>query len=130
VDAGSEPNDLAARLWLCAGQVLLVTSPEAAAVMDSYALVKTLLKRPSLSGPGALCGPLALVVNRAADEAQAADVCRRIDQSCRRFLGLPVPLAGWLPHGGSESVAAATSGIAEFVAGAHRAGPGLRRAAA
>jgi flagellar biosynthesis protein FlhG len=91
VDAGHEAGDISARLWKAAEQVLLVTSPDAAAVMDTYALVKTLLKEQ----PPAL--PLALVVNQAADAAIAADVCRRIDQSCRRFLGLSVRLAGWIP---------------------------------
>lgn len=92
VDAGNQPGEITARLWAAAEHVLLVTSPDAVAVMDTYALIKTLLKRQSLSAP------LALVVNQAADEAAANDVCRRIDQSCRRFLGLSVPLAGWLPR--------------------------------
>jgi flagellar biosynthesis protein FlhG len=90
IDAGHRPSELAARLWSAAEQILLVTSPDAAAVMDTYALVKTLLTRQALNRP------VSLVVNQAADEAAAADVCRRIDQSCRRFLGLGVELAGWL----------------------------------
>jgi MinD-like ATPase involved in chromosome partitioning or flagellar assembly len=91
VDAGHEPGEITARLWKAAEQVLLVTSPEAAAVMDTYALVKTLLKEQQLPAP------LALVVNQAESADSAADVCRRIDQSCRRFLGLSVRLAGWIP---------------------------------
>jgi MinD-like ATPase involved in chromosome partitioning or flagellar assembly len=59
--------------------------------MDTYALIKTLLSRQSLRQSPAL------VVNQAADEAMAADVHRRIDQSCRRFLGLAIAFAGWLP---------------------------------
>jgi len=125
IDAGSEPGELTARLWSAAEHVLLVTSPEAAAVMDSYALVKTLLKRQSLSGP------LALVVNQAADEAEADDVCRRIDQSCRRFLGLSVPLAGWLPAADDAApLATAVGKVAEFVVHAHRAATAPRRLAA
>ena len=91
IDAGHEPTELTARLWNAAEHVLLVTSPDAAAVMDTYALVKTLLSRQPLQRP------LALVVNLAANELEAADVWRRIDQSCRRFLGLTVKLAGWMP---------------------------------
>src|SRR5687767_1781131 len=37
VDAGNQPSELTARLWSAAYCVLLVTSPEAAAVMDAYA---------------------------------------------------------------------------------------------
>jgi flagellar biosynthesis protein FlhG len=91
VDAGNQPSDFTARVWSTADRLLLVTSPDAVAVMDSYALVKTLLTRQSLHRP------LLLVVNQVADEAMAVDVHRRIDQSCRRFLGLAVEFAGWLP---------------------------------
>jgi flagellar biosynthesis protein FlhG len=91
VDAGNQPSELAARLWSAADRLLVVTSPDAVAVMDTYALIKTLLSRQSLRQSPAL------VVNQAADEATAADVHRRIDQSCRRFLGLAIAFAGWLP---------------------------------
>jgi flagellar biosynthesis protein FlhG len=92
VDAGNQPRELTARLWSVADSLVLVTSPDAVAVMDTYALVKTLLSRHSLRPR------LMLVVNQADDDAVAADVHRRIDQSCRRFLGLKVGFAGWLPH--------------------------------
>ena len=91
VDAGISPSELMARLWGAADRLLLVTSPEAAAVMDTYALVKTLLSRQVVH-----CH-LSLVVNQAQDEAAALDVHRRIDQSCRRFLGLSIDYAGCIP---------------------------------
>jgi MinD-like ATPase involved in chromosome partitioning or flagellar assembly len=72
--------------------VLLVTVPEAAAVMETYALIKTLLARHELRRD------ITLAVNQASDDALAADVHRRIDQSCRRFLGLPIEFAGSLPR--------------------------------
>jgi flagellar biosynthesis protein FlhG len=91
VDAGNQPSELAAQLWSAADRLIVVTSPDAVAVMDTYALIKTLLSRQSLRQSPTL------VVNQAADEAAAADVHRRIDQSCRRFLGLAIEFAGWLP---------------------------------
>jgi flagellar biosynthesis protein FlhG len=91
VDCGHESRSLVSEFWSAAEQVLLVTSPDAVAVMDSYSLVKTLLSRQSLAEP------LALVVNQADDEASAADVHRRIDQSCQRFLGVSLDFAGDLP---------------------------------
>jgi flagellar biosynthesis protein FlhG len=91
VDAGNQPSEMAAQLWSAADRLLVVTSPDAVAVMDTYALIETLLSRHSLRQ-----APL-LVINQAADEATAADVHRRIDQSCRRFLGLAIEFAGWLP---------------------------------
>ncbi len=110
IDAGQRASELAARLWSAAEQIVLVTSPDAAAVMDTYALVKTLLTRQPLHQP------VSLVVNQAIDEAAAADVCRRIDQSCRRFLGLGVELAGWLPR---DPRLAAGDLLAAAAAGAH-----------
>jgi flagellar biosynthesis protein FlhG len=116
VDAGNQPSDFTARMWSAADRLLLVTSPDAVAVMDSYALVKTLLTRQSLRRP------VLLVVNQVAGEATAADVHRRIDQSCRRFLGLAVEFAGWLPHERviargeiSESLASSFARLAKHV---------------
>jgi len=91
VDAGNQPSGLTAQLWSAADTLLVTTSPDAVAVMDTYALIKTLLSRHSLHRE------LALVVNQVVGEAAAVDVHRRIDQSCRRFLGLAVEFAGWLP---------------------------------
>ena len=91
IDTGNGPNEPTIRLWQAASDVLLVTTPDAVAVMDTYATVKTLLGRSAIG-----C-PVRLVVNRADSEEMAADVHRRIDHSCQRFLGLSLPLAGWLP---------------------------------
>jgi flagellar biosynthesis protein FlhG len=130
IDAGNQPSDFTARLWSAADSLLLVTSPDAVAVMDTYALVKTLLSRQSLGRP------MRLVVNRADDEASAADVHRRIDQSCRRFLGLSLEFAGGLPdnaavarHEIGVSLAASWSGLARQVFESQQA-PHSRRMAA
>ena len=98
VDAGEGASDLAASFWRAANCVLLVTSTDAAAVMDSYATIKMLWgNEPPEAGPR-----LELVVNRTEGERETFDVHRRIDQSCRRFLNLSVALAGGLAtHHGS-----------------------------
>jgi flagellar biosynthesis protein FlhG len=95
VDAGSQPSELMAQLWGEAHTVMLVSSPDAVSVMDTYALVKTLLTRRTLARPPAL------VINKLGDSESAADVHRRIDQSCRRFLGLAVDFAAGLPDDAS-----------------------------
>ena len=100
VDAGSQPSDLTARLWQLAHTVLLVTSPEAAAVMDAYALIKRLYSAQQRQKSPTL------VVTQAATTHQAADVHRRIDQSTRRFLGLPVELGGRVPLAAGNRTAA------------------------
>jgi len=92
VDAGNQPTELAAQLWSIAELLLLVTSPDAVAVMDTYALIKTLISQHA-----AQRSPL-LVVNQTPDAATSADVHRRVDQSCRRFLGLSIQFAGGIPQ--------------------------------
>ncbi len=116
VDAGNQPSEMAAQLWAAADRLLVVTSPDAVAVMDTYALIKTLLSRQAVRRLPAL------VVNQAADEATAADVHRRIDQSCRRFLGLAIEFAGWLPVDPKIKIAvmAAAALTPAVVALAHR----------
>jgi flagellar biosynthesis protein FlhG len=100
VDAGHEPSEFTRRLWTAAERLLLVTSPDPAAVMDTYALIKTLLsKQPQRTS-------VSLVVNRSPDEATAADVHRRIDQSCRRFLGLSLEYAGGISTGPGAKIGA------------------------
>jgi flagellar biosynthesis protein FlhG len=99
VDAGNQPSEFTARLWSAADRVLLVTSPDAVAVMDTYALVKTLLSRHTVRQ-----SPL-LVVNQAADDRMAADVHRRIDQSCRRFLDVTIDFAGGVPADAGAAMA-------------------------
>ena len=92
IDAGEGASELAGSLWPAAHYVLLVTSPEAAAVMDAYATIKMLWKTETT----APAPRLQLVVNRTDNDLVTADVHRRIDQSCRRFLNLSVALAGGL----------------------------------
>lgn len=87
VDGGSESNLLTTQLASLADQLWLLTSTDAVAIMETYALMKTLISSASLARP------LQLVVS-GTDVGQAADVHRRIDQSCRRFLGRAVNLAG------------------------------------
>jgi len=93
VDAGNQASELALRLLSIAAQVLIVTSPHAAAIMETYVLIKTLMNL----GLQLRDRSLALAVNQADSEHAAADVHRRLDQSCRRFLGVSIDFAGWLP---------------------------------
>lgn len=85
IDAGSGRGTLARAVWQAARVALLITTPDDLAVMQAYAALK------------ALCDPgrsvlVQAIINRA-DEAAAADVCSRLDEAGRRFLGVPI-------HGG------------------------------
>lgn len=90
IDAGSAPTDLTSRIWQAADQVLVVTTLDAVAVMDAYALIKSLAGRDET-------GPLSLLVNLAGSESLASDVHLRMHRSCQRFLRVGIEHAGWIP---------------------------------
>jgi flagellar biosynthesis protein FlhG len=73
-----------------AEQILMVTTPDTVAVMDSYATIKTLIAPLEPAS-------VQIVVNRVQSAEIAQDVGTRIGRSCRKFLDLDVDLAGWIP---------------------------------
>jgi len=108
LDAGSGPNEVLRRYWHAADQVLLVTTPDPNAIMDAYATAKVL----TAGGDPVL---IRTVVNRFEHDANAKDVHRRIDVSCRRFLGFGVGAAGSVPED-DHVTAAATAAVPLLVA--------------
>jgi len=90
VDGGSRRSPLHDHLWHQASRVLMVTTTDDVAVMDSYARIK------SLAGTGAAV-PVGTLVNRAEQTSLALEVQSRLEQSCRRFLGLTIDAAGHMP---------------------------------
>jgi flagellar biosynthesis protein FlhG len=91
IDAGCGSTASARRYWQAADLVVAITSPDIVALMDLYAAIK-------IATEGRASTPIAIVVNRAKGEAEAADVQGRLLRACQRFLGLSVACAGWLPE--------------------------------
>ncbi len=89
MDTPAGIGDVAARLWLMADRVLLVTWPEPTALVDAYAALKVL--RRGSQQPAA-----ALVVNGASGREEAELVHRRLDVAARQFLGEGLPLDGFV----------------------------------
>jgi flagellar biosynthesis protein FlhG len=69
--------------------VLVIATPDPASITDAYALVKCLHARGTPR--------VALVVNQACNEDEAAAVHGRLAACCGRFLGTALPLVGWIP---------------------------------
>lgn len=89
IDAGSGTNRTVARFCQAAEQLLVVTTPDPIAILDSYASIKVLYGgKPEL--------PVSSVVNLADDETAAA-VHARLDQVCQRFLGKAIVAVGHVP---------------------------------
>jgi flagellar biosynthesis protein FlhG len=99
LDLGSRIDPLVQYLWSAASSGLLVTTPDPAAVIDSYAAIKGLP-----IGPSAPRGPR-LVVNFTESEQDGWDVHHSIDQAAQRFLGARLLYGGAIPR--DERVASA-----------------------
>lgn len=98
LDAGCGGGEMLRRYWQAADRVLLITSPQSVSIMDAYATIK-------MFDAAAVEAELAVVVNRAESEEQAASVHQRINTSCQRFLGCSVGDAGYVPNGDLRSAA-------------------------
>jgi flagellar biosynthesis protein FlhG len=90
LDLGASAATLLPAFDAAAEMLLLVTSPDAAAVMETYALIKKSLV--ARAGKG-----VELLVNLAESEREATEVYQRLDRSCRRFLGFGLEYAGHVP---------------------------------
>ncbi len=92
--------------WQHADDLLLVTTGDDSAVMNTYALLKSCWSRT------VVLPRLSVVVNHARDLAAANDVYQRLDRSTRRFLKLPLTLAGSLP---TIPTAVSTAGVPDEI---------------
>jgi flagellar biosynthesis protein FlhG len=108
LDVGNGSGDFVRRFCAAADDVLLITTPDPIAVMDTYARVKTAMADAKVP-------TLRLVVNHCASESKAIDVHHRIDQSCEKFLSTRVAFAGHVPE--DEHVAAAAAAAQPFILG-------------
>ena len=90
VDTGAGIGRNALFFAAAAEEVCVVTTPEPTALADAYAAIKSLVRQ---------CGVrhVALVVNQAAQAADARDVYQRLSSVCGRFLPVVLELAGWVP---------------------------------
>lgn len=90
LDGGNGLHSFTRRLWRCSEEVVLVSTTETNAVLDSYAVLKVALE-PTLKPR------VHLVVNMCPDESGARDVHERLSRSSQRFLGFDLPIYHWLP---------------------------------
>jgi flagellar biosynthesis protein FlhG len=90
IDAGSGLTAWSRRFWLQARHVLLVTTPQSAAVTDSYATIKRSIA--DRLGPD-----VRLVVNQCDDDSIGAETQRKLSHACSRFIGRPLPGLAPLP---------------------------------
>jgi flagellar biosynthesis protein FlhG len=106
IDAGCGLHRILERFWRSANNALLVTTTDDTAVMDAYAMVKTM-------APHHRQVPLYAVMNRVVCYDGALDAHARLTQACRRFLSIEVPCMANIMD--SEDVVAAARRQTAFV---------------
>jgi len=99
VDVGSGPSGLRRRFLEAADVKLLVTTPETASVLDTYAAIKALAGSDKPHS-------IHTLVNLAGSAETAQRVHARLAEACRRFLGVETVAAGRVP---AEAQLAATA---------------------
>lgn len=92
--AGIGPDVL--RFASDADRVLVVTTPEVAALTDAYGLIKALDQFGTRAGSDVPTPEV--VVNRANDVAEGQAIARKLRSICERFLARSPRHAGWLPR--------------------------------
>ena len=96
IDLGSGRNAFVRRFWQSCDSLLLVTTPDASTIMDSYAAIKVLWSAD-------VKAPVQTVVNFVADSRGPNGVHERIAEASRRFLGLNTTPAGHVPTDSTAS---------------------------
>lgn len=89
IDTGAGISRSVVGFCLAADRVLVVTTPEATAVADSYGLIKVLVRKH-------YAGSISLIVNMARTEAEGRQTYQRIASVAQRFLGANLFYAGTL----------------------------------
>jgi flagellar biosynthesis protein FlhG len=90
MDTAAGIHEAVVKLLLAAETVVVVTTPEPAAMVDAYAMVKV----TSLRAPAK---PLLLLVNQAASLVEAEETVDQMQEAAQRFLGRKLPVLGIVP---------------------------------
>jgi flagellar biosynthesis protein FlhG len=81
VDAGSGVSRTMRRFWQAADDLVLVTSTDPVAIIDTYAALKLLYTREPNQA-------VHVMINNGGDPLESAAVGDRLGEACRRFLAL------------------------------------------
>jgi flagellar biosynthesis protein FlhG len=122
LDAGNRPDPTTEKFWQAADRILVVATPDTAAIIDAYALIKLLAGSRSRL-------PIQTLVNLAATSETADNVHGRIARACQRFLGVELATAGHVPEDPLASAAGRRGEPFVIAAASGHARPYLERIA-
>jgi flagellar biosynthesis protein FlhG len=90
MDTAAGIHEAVVKLLLAADEVLVVTTPEPAAMVDAYAMVKIVHLRAPRK-------PLWLLVNQCTGPEEAGEAVDQMQEACERFLGRRLKFLGCVP---------------------------------
>jgi flagellar biosynthesis protein FlhG len=90
VDIGNGLDRAARRICQAAEAIVMVTSSETAAVMGTFAAIKTLTRSAGGPNQSDRLAPLYLRVNKARSTREARTIHYRLERACRRLLGVEI----------------------------------------
>jgi flagellar biosynthesis protein FlhG len=90
MDTAAGIHEAVVKLLLAADEVLVVTTPEPAAMVDAYAMVKIVHLRAPRK-------PLWLLVNQCTGPEEAGEAVDQMQEACERFLGRRLKFLGAVP---------------------------------
>lgn len=92
VDAAAGIGPQVMRFLRAAHEVLVVTTPDATALLDAYALIKSLAQKEAAAF-------MRIIVNRARDRAEAVEAFKKLQAVAGRHLaGTALSFFGWIPQ--------------------------------
>jgi flagellar biosynthesis protein FlhG len=89
-DTGAGLSKETLRFILAAEETIIVTTPEPTSITDAYALIKMV----KTMGHDV---PFRLIVNRVGDDREGKQTSDNIQQVAAKFLGLDIPVLGYIP---------------------------------
>jgi flagellar biosynthesis protein FlhG len=90
-DAGAGINDNIIQLILSSSETIIVTTPEPTAILDAYALVKTIVKRDNLH-------PIHVIMNKTENQKEASHVLDVFRNVLAQYLNKDVGCLGYITN--------------------------------
>lgn len=89
VDTGAGVSDTVVSFIFAADEVILITTPEPTAIMDAYALIKTVTAHDKHKD-------IQVIVNRAENQSEAENVANKLCLAAEKFLGVKLRQLGYV----------------------------------
>lgn len=95
IDTGAGINDIVLEFVIASTETLLVTTPEPTSLTDSYALLKTLNRKPEFSTTHST---IKMIANRVESPEEGKELFNKLNVVVNKFLNYKIEYLGSIPH--------------------------------